>query len=334
MCAIHKRNKITSNWKEILTQQLLDGYLQTYLMEKEQWTTHSFNNICWKRNETALKRLSKAKQAQTAKMCHNLRHTGARHEQWYGEAKPCCMCGDNEDLRHVIICKSLDAELIRADSWSKLRKMMEKWGMSKDMWIAIDNGVRHYTVHPKKHDPDNMPPEPLSPFGPTFNSPRNRLKVAFRAQSQIGWYNFIKGRLSRDLITCMDHHFQSSGSKLTGQESITKLSMALWEHMDSLWTYRNNRYHDDTKQQVARYKMEALDIKYDEMWEKHTGLTKRLHNFQANHFENRQKIGNLNYESKRCWVNLAEQYINEGASPIRAEIYTLSEFLGARNGVG
>jgi hypothetical protein len=122
--------KITSNWKERLTQQLLDGDLHEYSMEKEQWKIHSFNNICWKRNETALKLLSKARQAQTAKMCHNLRHTGARHEKWYGVEKPCFMCGDNEDWRHVITCKSLDAELIRTDSWNKLRKMMENWGMS------------------------------------------------------------------------------------------------------------------------------------------------------------------------------------------------------------
>jgi hypothetical protein len=189
-------------------------------------------------------------------------------------------------------------------------------------------------MHPNKRDPDNMPPEPPSQFGPTFNAPINRLKVAFRAQSQIGCGNFIKGRLSRDWITCMDHHFQSIGSILTGQECITKLIMTLWEHVDSLWTYRNNRYHENSNQQVARYKMEALDRRYDEMWEKHTGLTERLQDFQANHFENRQQIGNLNYESKRCLVNLAEQYINEASSLIRAEIYTLSEFLGARNGVG
>jgi hypothetical protein len=175
----------------------------------------------------------------------------------------------------------LDAELIRADTWIKLRKVMEKWGMSQDMWIAIENGVRHYTMNPKKRDHDNMPIEPSPPFGPTFYAPRNRLKVAFRAQSQIGWDKFLKGRLSRDWITCMDYHFQSSGSKLTGQECITKLIMSLWEHMDRLWTYCNNRYHENTNQQVARYKMEALDIRYDEMWEKHTGLTERLHNFQA-----------------------------------------------------
>jgi hypothetical protein len=99
----------------------------------------------------------KTSTAQTAKMCHNLRHTGAPHEQWYGKAKPCCMCGDNEDWRHVITCKSLDAELIRADSWIKLRKVMEKWGMSQDMWIAIENGVCNYTMNPKKRDPDNVP---------------------------------------------------------------------------------------------------------------------------------------------------------------------------------
>jgi hypothetical protein len=132
----------------------------------------------------------------------------------------------------------------------------------------------------------------------------------------------------------MDHHFQSSGSKLAGQECITKLIMSLWEHMDHLCMYRNNRYHENTNQQVARYKMEALDIRYDEMWEKHTGLTEQLHDFQAKKIENRQQKGNQNYESKRCWVNLAEQYINEASSPIRSEIYTLSEFLGARNGFG
>jgi hypothetical protein len=129
-------------------------------------------------------------------MCHNLRYTGARHAQWYGEVKPCCMCGDNEDLRHVLTCKSLDAELIRADSWSKLRKGMEKWVMSQDMWITIENGVCHYTINPKKREHDNIPTEPSPPFGPMFYAPKNRLKVSFHAKSRIGWDNFLKGRLS------------------------------------------------------------------------------------------------------------------------------------------
>jgi hypothetical protein len=121
--------KVTSNWKERLTQKLLDGDLQEYLMKKEKCMTHSFNNICWKRNETASKRISKARQASAAKICHNLWFTGAHHELWYGEDKPCCMCGQHEDCRHILTCKSLDAELIRAYSWSKLKKQMDKWSL-------------------------------------------------------------------------------------------------------------------------------------------------------------------------------------------------------------
>jgi hypothetical protein len=122
----------------------------------------------------------------------------------------------------------------------------------------------------------------------------------------------------------MDHHFQANGSKLTGQECMTKLIMGHWEHMDRIWMYRNNRYHENPNQQVVRYKTKALYRRYEEMWEKHAGLVERLHVFQMTHFEDRQSIGNLNYESKRWWANLAEQYIIEAASPIQRDMYTLS----------
>jgi hypothetical protein len=101
----------------------------------------------------------------------------------------------------------------------------------------------------------------------------------------------------------MDHHFQANGSKLTGQECITKFMM--WQHMDHIWTYPNNIYHDNTNKQVVRYNTEALDRIYKEIWEKDAGLVERLHAFQTEHFENRQSIENLNYESKHCWANLA-----------------------------
>jgi hypothetical protein len=165
VCALYTRSEGYKQLKKILTQQLLGGDLQEYLMKKDQWTMHSFNNICWKRNETASKRIPKAHKASTAKMCHNLRFTGSHHELWYGEAKPCCMCEHHEDWRHVLTCKSLDAELIGSDSWSKLNNQMDKWSLPSDMWNAMESGVRYYTMHPLKRDPENMPPEPPSPFG-------------------------------------------------------------------------------------------------------------------------------------------------------------------------
>jgi hypothetical protein len=253
-------------------------------------------------------------------------HTGARHEQWYGESKHCCMCGGHEDWRHMLTCKSLDAELIRADSWSKLRKMMNNWNLSADVWTSMENGIRYYIQNPLKRGPANMPAEPPSPFGTTFYTQINRLKVAFRAQSQVG--------MSRDWIFCIDHHFQENGSNLTGQECITKLTMGRWDHTDRIWTYHNNRYHENTSQQVSQYKIEALNRRYEEIWGKHAGLVERLHDFQTTKIKNRQSIGNLNYESKHLWANLADQYIVEASAPIQKEMFTLSKLLGARLGVG
>jgi hypothetical protein len=132
----------------------------------------------------------------------------------------------------------------------------------------------------------------------------------------------MMGRLSQYQKTCMDYRFQTNGSKLTGQECITKNILGLWEHiMYRIWTYHNNIYHENNNQQVARYKTEALDRRYEDIWEKHAGLVKRIHAFQMKQFDDRQRIGNLNYESKRCWANLAD-------------MYTLSKLLGAILGVG
>jgi hypothetical protein len=47
-----------------------------------------------------------------------------------------------------------------------------------------------------------------------------------------------------------------------------------------------------------------------------------------------KKITNLRYESKRCWANLAELYLEEASLPIRMEIFTIRDLTGSRLGIG
>jgi hypothetical protein len=221
-------------------------------MQKEQWSTHSFNNICWKRNETALKRISKALQAKTAKMCHNSRNTSACHELWYGKAKPCCMCGHREDWRHVLTCKSLDAELLRAYSWSKLKK--KNGQMESAIWHVDHHGEWRtglYTEPAKERYCQHASGSTLAIsnyFSHTNKQVEGRIPRTIKNRRD----NFLKGRLSWDWITSMEHHFQTNGNTLTWHECITRLILWLWEHMDHIWKYCNNIYHDNTNQQVTR----------------------------------------------------------------------------------
>jgi hypothetical protein len=98
-CALFIRgSKITSRMKERLTQKLLDTYLRAYLEKKELWSAQQFESIDWTTYCSAFKRLSKGRQTAVAKAIHNLWHTGTRHQQYFGEAKACCMCNcETED---------------------------------------------------------------------------------------------------------------------------------------------------------------------------------------------------------------------------------------------
>jgi hypothetical protein len=152
------------------------------------------NIINWTKYSSDFKRFSKGRQTAVVKATHSLWYTRTRHQQYFGDVKPCCMCNcEKEDLRHVLRCGSIDASLHRAISWGKLRKSMERWHQPPDFWTTIEKGIKHYTEEPHKctiHSKDN---EPQKLFGVTFNTPRNLLQQAFSTQSHIGWDNFPKG---------------------------------------------------------------------------------------------------------------------------------------------
>jgi hypothetical protein len=112
-------------------------------------------------------------------------------------------------------CQSIDAELLRADSRSKLKKAMEKWKIPNDVWMAIQKGMQHYMQHPVKRDDQDMPQEPPTPFPHTFHSHRNSIKVAFRMQSHIRWGKFTTCRVSREWVDIMERHYKNEGLKLT-----------------------------------------------------------------------------------------------------------------------
>jgi hypothetical protein len=185
MCALFiQGSKITSRMKERLTQQLIDAYLRAYLEDKELWSAQQFESIDWTNYRSAFKRLSKGRQIAVVKATHNLWHTGTRHQQYFGEAKSCCMCScETEDWRHVLTCGSIDASIHRAISWGKLRKPMDRWHLPQDFWTTIEKGGNHYTEQPHKRATQSKENEPQKPFGVTFNTHMNLLQQAFRTQS-------------------------------------------------------------------------------------------------------------------------------------------------------
>jgi hypothetical protein len=265
-------------------------------------------------------------------------HTGVKHTVYCHEPRPCCICGEEkEDWRHVMTCKSLDGSLHRSDSWEKVKKDMEIWQLRNDFWTAVQKGLKLYIYHPLrwvKEDPHNPTPQPLSPFPHGVNQPRNLLKQAYRAQSNIGWDNFTKGRITRNWQNYINHHLQNKNIKLPKDKWAAKLIIALWEHLRQVWNLRNGVYHAENNGRVSRYKLEAPSRAMTDTWERHQELQGRLKTFQHQHFEDHVQIENIHYDSKQCWIGLAKLFLDESESVTLVENIPLIAFLTRRAGIG
>jgi hypothetical protein len=270
------------------------------LEKKEHWSAQHFESIDWTNYSSAFKRLSKGRKTAVAKATDNLWHTGTRHQQYFGDAKPCCMCNCKiEDWRHVLMCGSLDASLHSAASWGKLRKSMERWHLPPYFWTTIEKGINHYTEQPHKRTVNSKDNEPQKPFGVTFNTPRNLLQQAFRTQSHIGWDNFRKGRIRRDWLTYVRQNEAHSNGHGKSKNWSAKNIGRLWEHLKHLWQFRNDIYHQDNEGTIARYKLEALESEMEKLWTRYIELLPQLWDFQKQNFDKRQRIVDLRYESKK-----------------------------------
>jgi enoyl reductase-like protein len=78
-----------------------------------------------------------------------------------------------------------------------------------------------------------------------------------------------------------------------------------------MWKFRNDIHHQDNQGNIARYKLEALERDMKKMWARHTELLPKLHDFQKQHSHWIQRIADLRYESKKCWVKLATLFLHD-----------------------
>jgi hypothetical protein len=139
-----RRSKVTSDVKNQLSSHMHDGNLRSFLIQKESWSTQTFNAIDWNASERALRRLSKNRQMNVLKLCHNYWHTVSRHVKFYGGYRPCCFFQETkEDWIHILNYPSLDASYHRDASWQKFKKDMQMWRLPADFWTALEKGLHH-----------------------------------------------------------------------------------------------------------------------------------------------------------------------------------------------
>jgi hypothetical protein len=85
---------------------------------------------------------------------------------------------------------------------------------------------------------------------------------------------------------------------------------------------------------IARHKLKALERDMEKLWARHIELLPKLWDFQKQHFDRRQRIVDLRYESKKCWATLAKLYLDEAESNRHGSLSNIDQTNVLRTGVG
>jgi hypothetical protein len=231
----------------------------------------------------------------------------------------------------MLTCPSLDAALHIADSSGQLRKNLQLWNLPVDFWTAVEKGTQSYRSDPKKAKDRELS---TMPFMVTLNRQRKTLKSAYHAQSKIGWENFTKERFAEEWIKFIETHYANQGYTLKARNWAPTFISTLWEHMQRVWKFRNYIYHADANGRIVRYKCEEQQQRMEKIWEHHLELQGQLWQDQTTHFDHRETIYNLIYDSQRCWASLAEMYLHEAECPPMAEQNAFAQYVASILGVG
>jgi hypothetical protein len=180
---------------------------------------------------------------------------------------------------------------------------MNKWKLHTEIWRCFDHGLQHFSRHPLITDSSR----PTPPFGPSLQANHVILNNAAATQSNIGWSNFLKGRISNKWAKLWS---KSMGSQ-TANACERALIQALWDHTYRLWIFRNNEDHKNDNRPVAQYKQQALDLRITQQYPTFHNNDLPLNTSQQSQFDiSQEELLLLSYEIHRAWLRLADLYIS------------------------
>ena len=119
-----------------------------------------------------------------------------------------------EDPFHILACPALSTSVIWNTSLVKLQTWMESTKTMPALQEAILMRLRQW----KGETTDN--PQWTTRYG---------LREAIRCQDELGWYNFLMGRISLHWKAVQQRYYEWLGKRNTGKKWATALIQKVWD---------------------------------------------------------------------------------------------------------
>lgn len=242
---------ITSNYKECLRTAYLTQDMHEYYQQKFNWESSVVDDIWWDTFGNTIKRLSHTDRQKIQKFhIRRLPSNKRRHLLCSSASEFCMHCPlHTETNDHILQCGNCSAERLQLkDDW--ILKLFDY--LSED---HTPNSVRTTIIVALNSWLNNAPIPPISAIVPDAST---ELIKAYQSQTQIGWDNLIKGRLSiywSEIIADHIRRADISSKTMTSDRWAVTLVSELWQGVLTLWDSRNKEmYGQDRETQTTKLK--------------------------------------------------------------------------------
>jgi hypothetical protein len=289
---------ITADYTKVLRKAYLSMDLREYLIKSNKWKNNIIDKIWWEGYENSINSINPSKKRFIQKFVHKKLPTNYRQNKYYDyKTSLCSQCNEEiETQEHMIRCTGCR---LRTGTRKKyildLENIMEKHRINKSTTMVIKHCVNKWL-----HD------EPSEYIDKLVPDASYTLKRAYKEQSEIGWDNWMKGRISIEWGTLVNHDIKNQDSLIkynSSEKWAREIILLNWDFAYSIWNLRNKNEHDLEGKPELRAKEKILDeilgISKETEYSTYSRDELRIHELKQSPMDN-LKIILLNIKNERA----------------------------------
>ena len=187
---VYDNVSVTSNLAGTITTRLHHEVFKAKIIKDTDRTTLHFATVNWEAHEAALLATNRFLRISICKLVHGLVHTNQQSQWYHGTSSLCPYCGTSEEtFDHKLICQSLSSITFREEALLTLQKKLDHQSTPPAVLSAVIYGISSF-----HHQPNTRIRHPSQ--GSVL--PENMLLAqCLHHQSELGWSNFLRGRISK-----------------------------------------------------------------------------------------------------------------------------------------
>jgi hypothetical protein len=227
--------------------------LQNTIMKQARWDDSTFHGVDWAAYDKAFSRLTKSRQMSIAKISHGLLNTNYQNHKYYGTSSMCPCCWDDiETLQHVFSCQHEEVSTHRTEQLHHLQHNLTTIQTPHLISAAIIHGISSW-MEKEVGLIDSLHCTLSHSVVPAHMI----ITQAYNAQSQIGWDQLLRGRISK--LWSQAAEFIAIKDGLQPDPTLASYVIAsILTYSTSLWQFRCGVLHGHTLEETSRKQTDKL----------------------------------------------------------------------------